>query len=69
MLQNICFSFKPFDNIKIILSLWATQKQVAVQIWLLGHNLPTTASTSGDLYSKGGWGGSEINKKISEQVK
>lgn len=36
MLQNI-FSFflKPFDNVKIILSLWVTKKQVAVQIWLV----------------------------------
>lgn len=55
MLQNIfSFCFKPFDNVKIILSLWDTQKQVAVQIWLVGHNLSTTALISGDLYSKGG---------------
>lgn len=54
MLQNIFrFYFKPFDNVKIILSLWAMQKQVAVQIRLVGHNLPTAALTSGDLYSEG----------------
>ena len=41
--QSILLIFsQPFKSVKSILSLEAVQKQVADQIWPMGHNLPTS---------------------------